>query len=395
MDIMIKHGVGVAQYIRSTSPTHQCMRDVHTRVFVCEVMEEGLGDDCKYEGGRDKDGMPCGRGTMTFIDSGVRFEGRFANGIKAGKGCFHFPDGSSLTGYYSNDQLQGRGVYDYSDGRTMVAEYVQGVLCGPFTEYDHNGVVSVQGHHKDDKRTGYIKVYDDHGAILWGMVNEEECITGEAVVYVYPDLKHVLVGRFIDNVLCTAKWGTLTNTISDDVPEVAVNPDLSEPVVYDISTHDLLSKHPLQIDLYEQDKVYVSQSSIQGAGEGLFARQHLPSNTVVSFYNGVRLTHEEVDSREWSLNDCTITLNDEVVLDVPSEFTALDKYCASLGHKANHSALPNCEYVVYDHPRFGEIKAIKTIQEVDKGCELTCDYEYFHKQVGTGEDDLPKWFTKD
>lgn len=349
----------------------------------------------KYEGGRDKDGVPHGRGTMIFMNTGVRFEGRFVKGKKIGKGCFHFPDGSCLTGYYSNSHLEGRGVYDYSDGRTMVSEYVKGDLCGPFIEYDQDGAMAVRGFHKDNQRIGHLQVFDEHGAILWGVVNKEGTLTGKAITYVYPDLKHVLVGHFIDNVLCSAKWGMLMNSINDSAPEVMVNSKVTESVTYDPSTHDQLSKYPLQVDLYEQDKVYVAQSGIPGAGEGLFTRKELPSNSVISFYNGVRLSHEEVDSREWSLNDCTITLDEDVVLDVPQEYTALDKYCATLGHKANHARTPNCEYVLFDHPRFGEIKAIKTICNVDKDCELTCDYEYFHKRLGTEDDDLPPWFTND
>ena len=42
--------------------------------------------------------------------------------------------------------------------------------------------------------------------------------------------------------------------------------------------------------------VYVGQSLISGAGEGLFAKTDTDADTVMAFYNGVRITHTEVCS---------------------------------------------------------------------------------------------------
>ena len=81
---------------------------------------------------------------------------------------------------------------------------------------------------------------------------------------------------------------------------------------------------------------------------------------MVSFYNGVRLTPAVVDSRDWALNSNTITLGDDTVLDVPPPYDQTTAYTASLGHKANHSFDNNAEYELYDHPRFGPIKCLRT-----------------------------------
>lgn len=43
-------------------------------------------------------------------------------------------------------------------------------------------------------------------------------------------------------------------------------------------------------------RVYVADSLIKGAGQGLFAKTDAEANTVMSFYNGVRITHTEVKS---------------------------------------------------------------------------------------------------
>ena len=71
--------------------------------------------------------------------------------------------------------------------------------------------------------------------------------------------------------------------------------------------------------------VYVAKSSIPDSGEGLFAKHDIPADRVVSFYNGVRLSLEEVDARDWNLNSNTISLQYEddegedktVIIDVP------------------------------------------------------------------------------
>lgn len=44
------------------------------------------------------------------------------------------------------------------------------------------------------------------------------------------------------------------------------------------------------------DRVYVGQSLISGAGEGLFAKIDTDADAVMAFYSGVRITHAEVCS---------------------------------------------------------------------------------------------------
>lgn len=41
-------------------------------------------------------------------------------------------------------------------------------------------------------------------------------------------------------------------------------------------------------------RVFVADSTIKGAGQGLFAKTDADKDTVMAFYNGVRITHSEV-----------------------------------------------------------------------------------------------------
>ena len=43
----------------------------------------------------------------------------------------------------------------------------------------------------------------------------------------------------------------------------------------------------------------------------------------------------------------------------------------------------------FDHPRFGKIKCVKTIQAVKAGDELTVAYGYDHNKLDT---DAPDWY---
>ena len=56
----------------------------------------------------------------------------------------------------------------------------------------------------------------------------------------------------------------------------------------------------------------MKQSLVEGAGEGLFSLIHAGEGEPMSFYNGVRVQHCDVDARDWVFNDNTISLDDKV-----------------------------------------------------------------------------------
>ena len=42
-------------------------------------------------------------------------------------------------------------------------------------------------------------------------------------------------------------------------------------------------------DRYEDSMVYLARSDIPGAGDGLFAKKDVPLNTIVAFFNGLKI----------------------------------------------------------------------------------------------------------
>ncbi|XP_065829174.1 histone-lysine N-methyltransferase SETD7-like [Oscarella lobularis] len=335
-----------------------------------------------YSGSVDGSEKPHGRGTLTW-KSGDRFEGRFKHGEKEGKGCFYFSDGSSLGGTFSADELFGKGIYVFDDGSWQEGQYVHGELNGLVKEFDNLGNLTFTGNYVENCRHGLCTFYDPYGGTLNGVVDEEGSLTGDSITYWYPGCELGIRGKFLEGIL---DRGFLVE-MKDKQEEEEKKGDVFER---DVSTKDCISANPLLPDPYETKMVYVKVSPI--AGDGLFARRDLPEDRVVSFYNGIRLTHQEVDSRDWSQNDYTISLDSETVIDIPPSCSDVAAYCASLGHKANHSFEANCKYDLFDHPRFGLIKSIRTLKRIRRDEELTVEYGYDHHGLGKNNADAPHWY---
>ena len=310
-----------------------------------------------YFGKRSAAGLPHGRGTLKWARSGNRFEGRFVDGCKEGKGCFYFADGSTLSGSYNGGKLAGETLYTHADGSCMVADYCNGEMEGPFKEYLSNGSVSVAGAHSKGRRSGILWIFDEYGGTLVGLLDKNGQLTGNDIAYVYPDKTTALIGQFEDRQLVKAQAAKLDVPLNDGelnnkAPKFSCRDDFPDIISIDVSTHEKLSSQPLLSDVYEKDRVCVKRSLIENADEGLFAKVDLQEDEVVSFYNGIRLSHDEVDSRDWSLNGNTLSLDEDVVIDIPLESASTEIYCATLGHKANHSKHPNCKYDLFYHPRY-------------------------------------------
>ena len=129
--------------------------------------------------------------------------------------------------------------------------------------------------------------------------------------------------------------------------------------------------------------VEVRQSRLDQAGEGLFAKTDLPSRTIVALFAGVRLKTATVAARlscnkyylcqmslhmlhirERPRSDYRIGLNVDLDLDIPDTCVDTSAYCATLGHKANHSFTPNGSFDLFEHPRFGLIRAILSLEDI-------------------------------
>jgi hypothetical protein len=63
-------------------------------------------------------------------------------------------------------------------------------------------------------------------------------------------------------------------------------------------------------------------------------------------------------------------------IDLPGDLIYLDNYCATLGHKVNHSFVYNCTEWFFKHPRHDLIPCTKAIRDIQAGEELFLHYGY-------------------
>lgn len=96
-----------------------------------------MSDEFLYEGSVDSDGLYHGKGSLIYVEDGVKYEGDFVHGEKEGKGSapsftyfnsflgsIFFPDGSSMTGTFSDGALEGPGVFIGNDGSKLSGDFV-------------------------------------------------------------------------------------------------------------------------------------------------------------------------------------------------------------------------------------------------------------------------------
>ena len=69
-------------------------------------------------------------------------------------------------------------------------------------------------------------------------------------------------------------------------------------------------------------------------------------------------------------------LTGDTCLDIPKGAESLERYRATLGHKACHSFLPNAAFAELYHPRFGRIMSVAAKRDIGRGEEVLVSYNY-------------------
>lgn len=277
----------------------------------------------------------------------------------------------------------------FCDGTAAKSVFRDGEACGFSVRYFEGEIIWV-GELQSGMPVGHCLAREwEGGGVLLGQVDERGEQTGECV-YLYPDMDTALVGRFVNTVMESARPAKVTG-LRVERNMLRVNFKLLH-FGYDISYKfapilpNSVIEDPLLRDLYEDKQVEVRRSSMTGGGEGVFARDDdIPPDTLVAIFNGVRhplcsnLIKGVVDDEEiyWRLSyNIHMPENEDYFLDIPPHMRSLTTYSASLGHKVNHSFLPNCDFSTMFHPRWGRIRTVVSKTLIRQGEELFVDYGY-------------------
>ncbi|CAG9464201.1 unnamed protein product [Pedinophyceae sp. YPF-701] len=276
----------------------------------------------------------------------------------------------------------GPGRMMYADGGYMECCYDEhGRPEGAYRIVDPRGELRRSGEFwASAKRPGRVRVaFEDGGTVAAG-ADMGNAPHGRGT-YSYPG----------GDVRVRGRWhhGTFVEGVSEGPTAASCGIKLRRGP----GTPTALPADPLTPDPYEAWTVRVGASRIAGAGEGLFARRDVSAGELCALYSGMRCAQAEVDAREWDACENTLSLDagqeglsdgedmdvDAPVMDVPSGGgRRAPRYCASLGHKANHSFLNNARYAPLFHPRHGAIKCVRAIKDIPAGQEITVRYDYDH-----------------
>jgi histone-lysine N-methyltransferase SETD7 len=324
----------------------------------------------------------------------------------------------------ASDQELGCSVsVDEGSGSRVESNYKYGdVPHGYFRKTSEDGDIElfccfVNGHQHGPAWKGLIG-----GGFL---VSPSLEFTSADTVFLYPDCRTALVGRFSSGVMVEAFLADVVGMAEHCgincgmfAPRIG-NVVETQPYSFDLSTSDRLSLHPLLPDPYERYFCLVTTSRITSAGDGVFSRVDVLEGTIVAFYNGVRSharneeaadddpsdssddsssssDEEDGDDFDRDKDAYRVSLVEEVDLDIPMRNRSSRCYKASVGHKVNsslhsilrclnpfvipkqlsHSFDANCEFDLFEHPRFGVIHCVVTLKDVAMNQELTVNYGY-------------------
>ena len=265
---------------------------------------------------------------------------------------------------------------------------VGNVRDGFYRQFDCNGLeVTAFGRFVDGEKFGVVWRRLEGGGFVVSV--EDANNNQESATYLYPDLTSAISGTFEAGKLRNGKFGKVVSLDYDDVgmpiPKVEVLRD-DQMFTYDPSMSVSISKSPLVRDPYEHENVYVARSAIEFAGEGLYAKRFLPAGSLIALFNGIRQREVGYTKKMQEFSDYRIGMGaGEVCLDIPGAYTSLDKYCATLGHKACHSFKPNSGFRELAHPRFGRIMSIVAETNIERHQEILVSYNYRIHQA-------PQWY---
>jgi hypothetical protein len=110
-----------------------------------------------YHGGKDSSGIPHGRGILQYSD-GSKYEGEFVNGVRQGKGKFHFPVSDPkkrilYEGEWENEVIEGNGSLTFSNGDKYFGEFKNYIQDG-FGVYEWANGDKYEGLWKNDLQHG-------------------------------------------------------------------------------------------------------------------------------------------------------------------------------------------------------------------------------------------------
>jgi hypothetical protein len=180
----------------------------------------------------------------------------------------------------------------------------------------------------NDRESGPAWLFKTGGGVLTGILDSNGELTGDNLVFSYPDFRTALKGHFVKAEMIQTREAEITGIYFDPETSIPVliaeivegNPDV---FLYSKSSKTTIND-PLIQDPFEKKMIYIATSKIEGAGLGAFIRRPAKKGSVIAFYNGIRISSIE-PSQTWIErkspyrmdNDWAVT---NEVIDIPERY---------------------------------------------------------------------------
>ena len=304
----------------------------------------------------------------------------------------------SIEGFFVKGQPHGKAQIIYRDRTISKVNFVDGVLNGLYVHFwckfgscDHFDLESWRKA-KHFKRIAVYKKGRPFGIEYQfkaggGFIVGPKGLTGLDVAYVYPDMETMLVGKFEKGQLTSGLEAKLSDLVISGNGLILPQYEIAgkKSFKYSVSNQTWIGLDPLIRDPLEDKYFMVSNSSVDGAGRGIFLKKAGRKGQIVGFYNGVRMSDIEskvkTEDRKSPYRMDNDWAESSQILNIPKKYQSLDVYNATLGHLINHSPKPNTWFGMIDHPRFGKIRSIILLEEIKTGQELFADYGYIQNYM--------------
>ena len=261
----------------------------------------------------DESDIQCGGGEQRTVNlKCCTITGSFSEGSRHGHCVVTFREGKvdQISGEYRLGKLHGAVRVKFRDGTLLVGYFKSGVLHGFARYFDGAGRLKFLGDHSNGVARGVCWEIIQGGGCVVGPVDSEGRHTGENIAYLYPDFSTGFLGTFRAGQFLSGRAAELSSCYTDiaGVLVPVLRPLLPSP------THtrrvgnfgDLQDPEARLSDPYEDRNVYVAQSGVAGAEEGLFARRNLEVHQVIAFYNGEKVRPDQAQSDSWEDNSYKI-----------------------------------------------------------------------------------------
>ena len=163
-------------------------------------------------------------------------------------------------------------------------------MSGSYRHRRFDGQLLGYGHMVSGVKVGPQLVVGSGGnSYFIGEVDNKDKLYGE-IIFLYPCLYTAIVGQYKSGKLVSGHYRTLdTATVVNGFISLTFTDQIGREVLYDPPSCFYISRYPLETDQYEDDTVYVAMSSVEGAGEGLFASRDIQCGDLVSLFSGTKI----------------------------------------------------------------------------------------------------------